>query len=189
MDNEQLTDEVLMKRISARDSEAFRLLYSRYADRIFNFILRYSADRMLAEDLLQETWWRIWQAAGTYDPGRGEVRTWLYQVAVNATRSALRKRSVREDRTNGSSSEPTRDTADSALNPAAEFEQQERARLVEGALSQLPPALREIIALRCLEGMKYKEIARVTGSPLGTLKSRLHRAVAELRRRLLAGEQ
>jgi RNA polymerase sigma-70 factor (ECF subfamily) len=61
--------------------------------------------------------------------------------------------------------------------------------LVASALGELSPGLREVVALRCMEGMKFSEIAEVTGAPAGTLKTRFHRAVAQLRRRLAPGEQ
>ncbi len=71
MDIEALGDEVLMRRVCTRDVDAFRVLYGRYELRVFNFVFRCVGERALAEDLLQETFWRIWQAAHTFDPARG----------------------------------------------------------------------------------------------------------------------
>jgi RNA polymerase sigma-70 factor, ECF subfamily len=191
MDLESLADEALMKRVRSRDVEAFRVLYSRYEARIFNFVLRYTGNRPLAEDLLQETFWRVWQAASSYDPARGEFRSWLYKVAINATRTEMgAKRRFREVpgdlRLVGE--DPSIGT-DPAEGPAGRFDRLETSELVARAMARLTPPLREIVTLRCLEGMKFHEISAVTGAPLGTLKSRFHRAVAELRHRLAPGEQ
>jgi RNA polymerase sigma-70 factor (ECF subfamily) len=191
MEIEALADEVLMKRICARDVDAFRVLYSRYELRVFNFLLRCAGNRALAEDLLQETFWRVWQAARTFDSTRGGFRSWIYRVALNAARSELAlKRYARESRDGiipERSNSPARQG--SSDNPQSRLERGETEALVSAALARLSPALREVVALRCMEGMKFSEIAAVTGAPAGTLKTRFHRAVAELRRRLAPGEQ
>ncbi len=191
MDLEALTDEVLMKRICARDVEAFRVLYSRYELRVFNFLFRCAGNRGLAEDLLQETFWRVWQAARTFDAARGGFRSWLYRVALNAARSELgRKRYSCESQEGIISDESDLpDAREETGDPERRFEQRETEALVAAALARLSPALREVVALRCMEGMKFNEIAAVTGAPAATLKTRFHRAVAELRRRLAPGEQ
>jgi RNA polymerase sigma-70 factor (ECF subfamily) len=191
MEIEALADEVLMKRVCARDVDAFRILYSRYELRVFNFLLRCAGDRALAEDLLQETFWRVWQAARTFDCTRGGFRSWIYRVALNAARSELAlKRYARESR-DGIIPERSNPPAGpgSSDNPQSRLERGETEALVSAALARLSPALREVVALRCMEGMKFSEIAAVTGAPAGTLKTRFHRAVAELRRRLAPGEQ
>ncbi len=191
MDLEAVADETLMRRVCAQDVDAFRVLYFRYEVRVFNFLLRCTGERALAEDLLQETFWRVWQAARTFDPARGEFRAWLYRVALNATRSELSlKRYAREDRTGMVPDVPDRVGEHREMcDPASSYERRETEALVAGALARLSPALREVVALRCMEGMKFSEIAAVTGASAGTLKTRFHRAIAELRRRLAPGEQ
>lgn len=190
METEALADEALMKRVCARDAEAFRVLYARYELRVFNFVLRCTGDRGLAEDLLQETFWRVWQAARTFDPVRGAFRSWLYRVALNATRSEMAlSRYSREVPDAVPHHTPGPAMQGAAANPLNRFERREMETMVASALTQLSPGLREVVALRCMEGMKFSEIAAVTGAPAGTLKTRFHRAVAELRRRLAPGEQ
>ncbi len=190
MDLEAISDEALMRRVRARDVDAFRVLYLRYEIRIFNFVLRCTGERALAEDLLQEVFWRVWQAARTFDPARGGFRTWLYCVALNTTRNELGlKRYACEDRT-GLAPDVTNQLPDvHAADPASRLERRETDALVTAALARLSPTLREVVALRCMEGMKFSEIAALTGAPAGTLRTRFHRAVAELRRRLAPGEQ
>jgi RNA polymerase sigma-70 factor (ECF subfamily) len=191
MDLEAFADELLIKRVCARDVEAFGVLYRRYELRVFSFLFRCAGNRALAEDLLQETFWRVWQAARTFDPARGGFRSWLYRVALNATRSELGLKRYSCERPDGiipdgSDLPRGRKAAD---DPEIRFERTETEALVAAALARLSPALREVVALRCLEGMKFSEIAAVTGAPAGTLKTRFHRAVTELRRRLAPGEQ
>ncbi|RPI23461.1 MAG: sigma-70 family RNA polymerase sigma factor [Acidobacteria bacterium] len=188
MQMDSLSDQVLMKRIRSRDVDAFQVLYSRYEARIFNFVLRYAGDRALAEDLLQETFWRVWQAAATFQSERGEFRSWLYQVALNVVRTEMvhKRHTLEQAAADPHSSDPKAGPAD---DPGDRLVQQENTTLVAKALSGLTPPMREVVILKCFEGMKFSEIASVTGTPEGTLKSRFHRAVAELRRRLVTGER
>jgi RNA polymerase sigma-70 factor (ECF subfamily) len=192
MELKSLADEALMKQISARDVEAFRVLYFRYELPIFNFLLRCAGNRALAEDLLQETFWRVWQAARTFNPGLGDFHSWLFRVALNATRSELALKRHSRETLNGIIPEEARPFSGGDVrddNPACHFERREAETLVADALAGLSPALREVVALRCMEGLKFREIAAVTGAPAGTLKTRFHRAIAELRRRLAPGEE
>ena len=191
MDLEGLADELLIKRVCACDVEAFAVLYSRYELRVFNFLLRCAGNRALAEDLLQETFWRVWQAARTFDSARGGFRPWLYRVALNAARSELALKRYSRESQDGIVPEGTDLPSDrkAAEDPESHFKRTETESLVAAALARLSPALREVVALRCMKGMKFSEIAAVTGAPMGTLKTRFHRAVTELRRRLAPGEQ
>jgi RNA polymerase sigma factor (sigma-70 family) len=186
MEIDALSDEVLMQRVCARDVDAFRVLYSRYETRLFNFALRYSEDRILAEDLMQETFWRVWQGARSFDPSRGDFRRWVYRVALNVARTEFsHKRHVMELPLEDESWE----AASSADHPTTGIQSKQTAARVAAALASLSPTLREVVVLRCMEGLKFREIARTTGAPVGTLKSRFHRAVSDLRRKLLPGEQ
>ena len=175
----------------ARDVDAFGALYARYELRIFNFLFRCVGDRALAEDLLQETFWRLWQAARTFDPARGEFRSWLYRVALNVTLSELGLKHYSRESHPGTLPEkgtlPT--TRESPDDPERRFERKEAAALVSTALADLSLEMREVVVLRCLEGMRFSEIALVTGATAGTLKTRFHRAVVELRRRLVPEER
>jgi len=188
---ESLSDAALMKRVRNRDVDAFQVLYSRYESRIFNFLLRYVGNRPLAEDLLQETFWRVWQAAASFQADRGEFRAWLYRVALNLVRTEMAHKRYGLDRLAPEQQSESAGTlqTDREHDPADRLERQETATLVEKALSGLSASMREVIVLKCLEGMKFSEIASVTGTPEGTLKSRFHRAIAELRRRLIPGER
>ena len=178
-------DRELMERIVGGDPEAFAALYRRYEKPLFNFLLRVTRRRPLAEDLLQETFTRVWRAARTWDPGRGPAKAWLYKVALNAARSALARKVHRAPH------EPLdaggRELADEAAGEgrlAARIDEEQRARAVARALDELPDFMKEVVVLRCQQQLSFAEISRVTGAPVGTLKSRFHRAVAALRTQL-----
>jgi len=167
MQMELLSDAALMKRVRNRDVDAFQVLYSRYESRIFNFLLRYVENRPLAEDMLQETFWRVWQAAASFQAERGEFRSWLYRVALNVARTEMAHKRYGLDRL--APDTPSHEAAchpstGREHDPAGLLEQQESRTLVEKALSGLSPSMREVIVLKCLEGMKFSEIASVTGT-------------------------
>ena len=185
VDMTRLEDGALMERIVGGDSDAFAALYRRYERPLFNFLLRVTRRRPLAEDLLQETFTRVWRAARTWDPGRGPARSWLYKVALNAARSELGRKVHRMPH------EPIdaggRELADGASGEghlAARIDQAHQARAVARALDDLPDYMKEVVVLRCQQQLSFAEIAAVTGAPEGTLKSRFHRAVIALRARL-----
>jgi RNA polymerase sigma-70 factor (ECF subfamily) len=180
-----LDDRSLMERVVGRDPDAFAALYRRYERPLFNFLLRVTRRRPLAEDLLQETFTRVWRAARTWDPGRGPVRSWLYKIALNAARSELSRRVHRSPHL------PLDDTglelADegSGEGPLADrLDDEGRTRTLNRALDTLPDFMKEVVVLRCQQQLSFVEISRVTGAPVGTLKSRFHRAVVALRTRL-----
>jgi RNA polymerase sigma-70 factor (ECF subfamily) len=186
MEIDSLSDEILMQRVCARDVDAFRVLYNRYEARLFSFASRYCEDRILAEDLMQETFWRVWQGARTFDPSRGDFRRWVYRVALNAARTEFsHKRYVMERPLEDESWE----AASAVDHPISGIQRKQTSARVAAALANLSPALREVVVLRCMEGLKFREIAETTGASVGTLKSRFHRAVGDLRRKLLPGEQ
>jgi len=182
-------DRGLMERVVGGDPDAFATLYRRYERPLFNFLLRVTRSRPLAEDLLQETFTRVWRASRTWDPGRGPVRAWLYKVALNAARSELARKVHRTPHLPldaGGRELPDDATGEERL--AARIDEAEQARAVARALDTLPDFMKEVVVLRCQQQLSFAEIARVTGAPEGTLKSRFHRAVVALRSRLGSGE-
>jgi RNA polymerase sigma-70 factor (ECF subfamily) len=175
------SDRTLAARAVQGDSEAFAELYRRYERPIFNFILRSTGQRALAEELLQETFTRVWSAGRTFDTARGAFRAWLYTIALNTIRSELRKKRYATEHVPPEDAEAEMSAARSTDDPAARLDLSRQARQVVRALDALPPYLREVVVLRCYQQLKFSEIAEITGAPEGTLKARFHRAVAALR--------
>ena len=180
-----LSDRALMERVARGDADAFAALYRRYERPLFAVLLRLSGRRALAEEWLQETFIRVWLAAGTHDPARGPVRPWLYKIALNTARSQMALKRYRTAHV--SLEEAGLDLPDERAGEtrvAARLDEARRADAVAGALQRLPDYMREVIVLRCSRELSFAEIAEVTGAPQGTIKSRFHRAVVALRRAL-----
>jgi RNA polymerase sigma-70 factor (ECF subfamily) len=178
-----LSDRALVERVTRGDRDAFTVLYKRYERPIFAALLRLAGGRRaLAEDWLQETFTRVWLGAGSHDPSRGQVRPWIYKIALNTARSELARKRHRTPHV--SLDEAGIDLPDEAAGEsrvAARLDEARQADAFARALQELPGFMREVVVLRCSRELSFAEIAEVTGAPLGTLKSRFHRAVAALR--------
>ncbi len=152
------------------DTQAFQELYARYNKPLFSFIYRMVNDYERAEDLLQDTFLKT--LVKRYQP-RGKLSTWLYKVATNLCLNELKK-GRRTVQLRGDVSNP-RD------RPHREAERRELSQRIEEAVSSLPSAQRAAFCLRHYQGLTYQEIAGVVGCPLGTVKSRIHSAIRNLK--------
>ncbi len=175
------TDERLMQRYQRGDARAFEVLVRRHRSPVFSFLVRLTADRGRAEDLCQETFMRVVRGAAGWEE-RARFRTWLYAMARNlavdeARRSAFRRTGPLDEARGEAAGDPPPDaTADGALL---------RPHL-EAALAALPPEQREVFLLREHAGLRFAEIAAVTGAQENTVKSRMRYALESLRERLRA---
>ena len=184
------TDQELMKFVIDRNSEALKTLILRYELPIFNFILRYSGNRELSQDLMQETFTRIWFAAHTFDQVKGNFKGWIFKIALNITRSEMSKKQYSYqyyDVTDMNRTDEKFIQSDQE-QPDKKLEQLELQEKIQHALSKLQPFLREIIILKHYNQLKFKEIAQITNTPEGTLKSRFHRAIGILKKLLTEQE-
>ncbi|RIK99944.1 MAG: hypothetical protein DCC71_19705 [Proteobacteria bacterium] len=167
------SDEELMAAIARGDERALTALIDRHAARLHGFLARVAGDRDDADDLLQETWIRVARGARTFDAAR-RVRPWLYGIAANLARDLHRRRAVRSR-----ASQDGRSAAATARAPA--FRPLDRID-IRARLARLPDRLREALVLRFYEGLDEAEMAEALGIPKGTVKSRVHGAIRELRR-------
>jgi RNA polymerase sigma-70 factor (ECF subfamily) len=174
-------DQALVADVARGDAAALRALYDRHETRTFNLILRLAGDRPTAQDLMQETFTRVWTMARTFDPERGSFKSWLFTIALNLTRNEMaRKRyGVRHVEPDEADALPSREDA-----PDVRLARTEDERRVANALGRLDPLLREVVVLKIYHQLKFREIADMTQTPEGTLKARFHRAVAQLRETL-----
>jgi len=180
---------VIARGLRRRDPELLDRLIEQYQHRLLRYLVYLSGNRELAEDLFQETWIRVMERGHQYD-GRREFSTWLYAVARNLTIDYLRKKSPVSlhglmDAEQHASQEPV-DTTPSAWELVAQHQQNER---IGAALAGIPAEYREAIVLRFQDGLALEEIASVTRAPLGTVKSRLYRALNMLLGRLGGAQQ
>jgi len=167
---------------------AFRELVRRYERPVFALLYRMVRDRALAEDLAQETFIKVLNGIGSYNP-QFKFSSWIFKIANNAAIDQLRKRDPETLSLDGSPSatspEEMRATAlqlgDRGETPLQEVEARELGSAIERAIARLRPEYRACILLRHVEGHSYEEIARILDLPLGTVKTYIHRARNELR--------
>jgi RNA polymerase sigma-70 factor, ECF subfamily len=169
------SDVQLMEQVRSDDTgEALRCLYRAYAGELLGFALNAMSDRQAAEEIVQETFTRAWRHAATYDPARGSVRTWLYQIARHAIIDARRRSAVRPPLAHA---EP--DPEHEAGGPS--IEQAMLGWQVAAALERLSPEHRQVVRLAHVQGLSVREIATACGLPEGTVKSRTWYALRSLR--------
>lgn len=162
-----------------RDPEAVRALYAEYGPSAFALLHDAIGDRSAAEDVLQQVLLEAWERSPTYDPARASLRTWLSTIARSRAIDHLRRR-IPEPR------DPSVAVAGVALEePAADVVDR---MAVDGMLERLPPEEAEIVRLRFHVGLSQRQIARLTGIPLGTVKSRTGSALRRLRTMLVEEE-
>jgi RNA polymerase sigma-70 factor, ECF subfamily len=168
-------------RLRSGDMEVVAQLVERYQHRLYRYLLRLVSRPSTAEDLFQQTWLRVMERIQYYDPRRS-FEGWLFAVAHNLAIDYLRRRqpeSLDEPLPSGETqSDLTRSENPSALELLLS---KERAGCTLEAVAELPLAFREVITLRFEEEMKLEEIATVLAMPMGTVKTRLHRAMKALR--------
>lgn len=175
------SDERLMLRFQAGDARAFEVLVRRHRTPVFSFLLRLTGDRARAEDLCQETFLKAVRASAGWEP-RARFQAWLYAIARHqavdeARRQAFRRTERLEGAPAAASDDPPPDrSAEGALL---------RPKL-EAALAALPDEQREVFLLREYAGLRFHEIADVTGASENTVKSRMRYALEGLRERLAA---
>ncbi len=178
---EDTPDHALVVEVARGDAAALRALYLRYERPTFNLILRLAGNREMAQDMMQETFTRVWTRARTFRGDQGSFKGWLFTIALNVTRSELARKRYGVRHLADDAVEHLPSEAD---GPDVLVARSEVGRLVAEALAQLAPHLREVVVLKVYHQLKFREIADITKTPEGTLKARFHRAVAEMRERL-----
>ena len=184
-----LAGETEAARLRRGDPSAFEEVLARYQHRLYRYLLRFVRDRALAEDLFQQSWLRVVQKIGQYDPRRN-FEAWLFSVARNLAIDHLRryKPESLDEPLAGDAQEETRAARLSGGGPSAleRVMERERWERLEAALGLLPLIYREALSLRFEEEMKIEEIAGVLNVPLSTAKTRLRRGLEQLRQVLEA---
>jgi RNA polymerase sigma-70 factor (ECF subfamily) len=180
MDQRTTTDEDLMRRLQRRrDEEAFSVLFARYRAAITSYVYRLVGNRAEAESLAQETFLRVLQKADRYQYPR-RFSTWFYTIARNlATDFLKKKRAVVPDDFHGLS-EAT--LAPHVAEAEAVAAHEEDLRRLAEAIRGLPLPYREVVVLRALQGLSYREIAEIVGCPESTARSRMDYGLECLRR-------
>ncbi len=179
----QMSDEDLMAQFQAGTVEAFDILVSRYKDPLTNYIYRFLGDMKECEDLLQETFLRVYRNRHSYRR-IAKYSTWLYTIAGNLARSEYRKRKRRRlyslQSVNRDDEEYEVEIPDEQFSPDKHTESTIQDHHIQEALKQIPEEFREVVVLRDVQNLAYEEIAEITGLPMGTVKSRINRGRTKL---------
>ena len=177
----QDTDDLLLRRAAKGDEEAFALLYRRHQGGLYRFALRMTGSAWGAEEIVQDVFMTLIRAPKKYDPARGSVGGLLFGIARNRVMKHLeripREVSLEEKNEDGTG---TGIVLKDNFTPAVWTEKRERVRQVRAAVLDLPAEFREAVVMCELEEMSYEEAAQMTGCPIGTIRSRLHRGRALL---------
>lgn len=171
------SDDDIARRIRGRDARAFDAFFARFGGPLLHYLCGMTRDRMLAEDLVQETVLRVHRHIGRYEE-RGTFRAWVFRIATNLALTELRRRPrapAAMDDTALERADPDAPIAEAVL------ESRQRASMLDAGLAELPPEHRAVLLLRVREEMDLAAIAGTLGIPVGTVKSRIHHAVKRLR--------
>jgi RNA polymerase sigma-70 factor (ECF subfamily) len=174
-------DLSVVRRIAGGDESALAVLYDRWAQPVYSVVAHLLKDADGAEDVVEETFWQIWQRASSYDASRGTVRTWILTIARSRALDRLRSRKRNRE-------EIAADLTllrDPAPDPSQYIENDERSHLVHAALRELPDEQRRALDLAYFRGLSQSEIAEFLGEPLGTIKTRMRLGMQKLRDKLI----
>lgn len=180
-----LSDAELVGRFKEGDRQAYSEIVRRYQDRVFTQCLRWMGDRQIAEEVAQDVFLSLYRSLPKFR-GEAQLSTWVYRVVINHCKNRRlyrRRRHVdRHEALEGERDEdqPQRQIAHDGPGADASTHQAEAVELVQRALEQLEPEQRMIIVLRDVQDLPYEEISEILELPRGTVKSRLHRARAQL---------
>ncbi len=178
------TDEQLLREFLDGKPGSFELLVRRHSRELYQFVLRFTGDSVAAEDVVQECFIQVHSSAHSFDPRR-RLKPWLFTIAANKARDALRRRNRRREVSFEASLGDEKDVGRRFLDllstessaPDDELLSDEKRRLVRGVIESMPEHLGEVLILAYYHRFPYKEIGDIVGIPLGTVKSRLHAAV------------
>jgi RNA polymerase sigma-70 factor, ECF subfamily len=174
------SEQELINELQRGDQRAFASVYQEFSDGVFAYCLKILADRQLAEDVVQETFLKVQQHAGSIQHNES-FKSWIFRIARNEALMIMRKR-----RSNGQIDD---DSVWNEETPHQQLIALERAEIVNRLLDSLKHEYREVLVLSVYENMSYAEIAAVTGATESSVKSRIFRARKELIEKLKPYEE
>ncbi|MBI3286650.1 MAG: sigma-70 family RNA polymerase sigma factor [Chloroflexi bacterium] len=179
MSDIQPRDEELVLRVGGGDSRALEMLYERYASALLGLAMKVLGDRASAEEVVQDTFWRVWRYASAFRAQRGSFANWLFGIARNLAIDELRRRRIRPQLVQAEGS--PLGGVEGPTDLAEEAWLRERRERILRALERLPEAQRRVLELAYFQGLTRQEIAESTGEPLGTVHTRARLGLNKLR--------
>lgn len=190
------TDEQLLIDYRNGQRERFELLVRRFGQELFHFLYRLLGSAATAEDIVQETFLQVHLSADRFDASK-KLRPWLFTIASNKARDCMRSKKRRPEIPLDAAANGFDDSGPSfsdlmigrSTTPSLAMEREERSYRIRTMVEQLPSHLKEVLILGYYHGFAYKEMAEILDVPLGTIKSRVHSAVAKFGELHFAVEQ
>jgi RNA polymerase sigma-70 factor (ECF subfamily) len=173
-------DARLLSLVAQENHEAFERLYRRRSGLVYSLLKRMLANEMEAQEVLQDTFVRVWRAAGEFDPERSSPITWIIMIARGRAIDRLRSRT--RFTANHAAYEQEIASLEIEVNTPQPLHQEELAQACANALNKLPEGQGHALQLAFLRGWTHDEIARALGEPLGTIKARIRRGLIALRK-------
>lgn len=188
-DLNKISDSDLLVRYGAGEEDAFREIVNRYKNGLYAFLRLFLNRQELVEDVFQETFMQLFNSRESFDKSR-PLRPWLFTIAANKAKDALRKRLRKNAITIGTMAVSEDLSFDDMLNsftsdstmPYEQLQKSETAMRVRKVIADMPENLKEILILAYFNRFSYKQMAQFLGIPIGTVKSRLHTAVGRFAR-------
>jgi RNA polymerase sigma-70 factor (ECF subfamily) len=183
-DSKKPTDAELLACFADGDEAAFRELVNRYKNGLYAFLKQFLNHQDMVEDAFQETFLQLFTSRASFDTSR-PLRPWLFTIAANKAKDALRKRQRTAATTIGTIADSQEMSFDEVLNaltadstkPYEQLQESELSSQVGQVIADMPDNLREILILAYFNKFSYKQMAQILSIPIGTVKSRLHTAV------------
>ena len=174
------SDSDLGRALAAADLDALALLYDRYGALAYSVAMRILGDARLAEDVVQETFLKLWNSAGAFDAEKGSLRGWVLTSARNRAIDQLRGRGAHERREVELESAESVGAAGTSADPWREVSTAMTREAVRDALARLPLEQKQAVELAFYGGYTYREIAEISRVPLSTVKGRMRLALEKL---------
>jgi len=180
---QQMSDEDVMEQLQNGVIPAFDIIVHRFKDRLHNFLYRYTHNHEDCEDLVQETFLRVYKSRQSYKR-IAKLSTWIYTIALNLAKTMYKKKqrmktfSIHEDESNPD--DRAFDIEDTSILQDEKLHLKNSMDELEKALAELNDDFREAIVLRDIQQLSYEEISEITDTPMGTVKSRINRARQQL---------
>lgn len=185
VDLSALSDAELVALVTEKNPAALEVLYTRYSRIVFSFALRIVGDPQIAEELLQEVFFRTWRQGALFRSSRGAFVTWLLSITHNMAIDELRKRNRRPQKADSEEPEALLAAmADTSQDVEEEVWLSSLRTTISDAMRLLPQAQRVTIEMAYFQGLTQREIAERLGEPLGTIKTRMRLGIQKLREQL-----